>query len=112
MARRRDPSRSRAKAKRLGSLPDPLQWALAQYSTIGGRCALCRNTDRADYVRPIVEAWASGRTRPGAVSWEKIARLVRQVYGTKTTWDSLRRHFQNHEPKLHAKLEKRRRGEA
>jgi len=85
---------------------DPIEWARAQRPTIGRPCTLCTSRALAEWTRLAIEEWASGRTNLNAMSWPKVALGLRAAYGTKTVWESVRRHVREHEPKLWAKLER------
>jgi len=85
---------------------DPVAWARSQRSTIGRPCTLCLSHALGKWVRLAVEEWASGRTAINGMSWPKVAAGLRATYGTKTVWESVRRHVREHEPHLWDKLQK------
>ena len=83
-----------------------MAWALAQRREIGRKCTLCVRGDMADYVRQILEVW--GTPEVPHLSWPRIAQLVREVFDTRTSWETVRNHFQSHEPEVYERLEARR----
>jgi len=86
---------------------DPAAWVQAQRNTIGRPCSICASRALAEWVRLAVLNWASPKTPLNQMSWPKLAAGLRLAYGTKTVWESARRHVKEHEPRLWAKLERR-----
>lgn len=102
-------------AKKLSTIPvaytvDPVSWARCQVYTVGRACTLCANEPINEFCTAIVKEWASTRVKPWNLSWPKIALKVRDMFGTRTHWISIRNHYRDHNPALYRKLERRRRG--